>query len=282
MTRFFCTYFDWNYRQKGLALWESLERHCPDYHLWILAFDKPTETMLNCLGLPNVSVIAMASFETPELRAVKAPRSDQEYYWTCTPSWILFVLRTSPVDHIVYLDADCCFFSNPEPVFQEIGGHSLAITPHDFPQHLRGFISNGVYNVGMVHVRKDEIGLACITEWETLCLNWCFLRHDPAYPDWFCDQKYWDKLVPKYGAHAIQHRGANRAPWNMEKYTYTVRNNQVFVDGQPLLWWHFHRYVGEQDMYPETYVANRLQLNHVYKPYTEALRRADVKIRSVS
>lgn len=282
MTRFFCTYFDWNYRQKGLALQESLERHCPDYHLWILALDKPTGTLLNRLKLPNVSVIAMSSFETPALRAVKSLRSASEYYWTCTASWIRFVLRTSPADCVAHIDADCYFFSAPEPVFQEIGGHSLAITPHDFPHRLRSFISNGVYNVGMVYIKKDEAGLACMKEWEALCLNWCYLRHDPRYPDWFCDQKYWDKLVPKYNVHAIQHKGANRAPWNMEKYTYSVRGNQVFVAGQPLIWWHYHRYEGEHKLYPETYISTSLQLEHVYKPYTEALRRADERIGSVS
>lgn len=282
MTRFFCTYFDWNYRQKGLALWESLERHCRDYHLWILALDESTERLLSRLSLPNVSVIAMSSFETDALRAVKPSRSTREYYWTCTASWILFVLRTSPVDHITYFDADCYLFGGLEPVFQEFDGRSLAITPHDFPQRLQSFISNGVYNVGMVYVKKDDTGLACMEEWEALCLNWCYLRHEPPHPDWFCDQKYWDKLAPKYDVHSIQHKGANRAPWNMEKYGYSIRGNKVFVDDQPLLWWHYHGYEGKHKMYPETYVSSRLQRKHVYAPYVEALRRADERIRSVS
>lgn len=278
MTRFFCTYFDWAYRQKGLALWESLERECPDYHLWILALDKPTGALLTRLSLPNVSAIGMSSFETDALRKVKASRSVREYYWTCTPAWILFVLRRSPATHISYIDADLYFFGSPEPVFQEIGAQSLAITPHDFPHHLRGFVSNGIYNVGLVYVQEDGVGLACMEEWEAQCLNWCYLRHDPRHPDWFCDQKYWDKLVPKYGVHPIQHKGANRAPWNMEKYTYTFRDNHVFVDDVRVLWWHYHGYQGEHKIHPATYTSTGLQRERIYKPYTAALRRADERI----
>jgi hypothetical protein len=278
MTRFFCTYFDSEYRRKGYALWESLERRCPDYHLWVLALDAAVLDGLARLGLPNVSVIAMTSFEDEALRAVKPTRSLREYYWTCTPGWMLFVLENAPVGHVSYVDADIMFFADPEPVFQEIGDCSLAITPHDFPPRLRHMEANGKYNVGLVHAKKDEDGLACIREWKRLCLNWCYLRHDPEHPGWFCDQKYWDsELEPRWRVHAIEHRGANRAPWNAEHRSWSVRDGHVYVDDDPLLWWHYHGFQGEQQMYPSTYEVSDLQRGHVYAPYLDAIKRAQSK-----
>jgi hypothetical protein len=275
MTRFFCTYFDSAYRHKGHALWESLERHCPDYHLWVLALDDAVLGGLGRLGLPNVSVVAMDSFEDDAHRAAKPTRSQREYYWTCTPGWMLFVLENAPVDHVNYVDADLMFFADPEPVFREISTHSLAITPHDFPPRLRHMERNGKYNVGLVHAKKDTDGLACIEAWRGLCLDWCYLRHEPDHPERFCDQKYWDGVLEKrWHVHAIGHAGANRAPWNAEHRAYSFEDGQVRVDGEPLLWWHYHGFQGEDQMYPSTYEVSDLQRRHVYAPYIAAIRRA--------
>jgi hypothetical protein len=278
MSSNFCTYFDWNYRHKGYVLWESLEQHCPNYHLWILALDDATLNGLVRLNLPNVSIIAMSSFEDDALRAVKPARSLREYYWTCTPGWTLFVLRNGSVDHVNYVDADMMFFADPQPVFDEIGAESLAVTPHDFPPRLKFFESNGKYNVGLVHTKKDADGLACIEEWQRLCLDWCYLRHEPLHPERFCDQKYWDSILEKHWhVHAIQHPGANRAPWNAEHHEYSVKDGQVCVDAQPLLWWHYHGFEGEHQMYPSTYVVSDLQRRYIYVPYLDAIRRAQLK-----
>jgi len=274
---YFCTYFDWNYRHKGYVMWESLERHCPEYHLWVLALDDAVKEALAQLRLPNVSVIAMTSFEDDELRATRATRSLREFYWTCTPGWMLYVLENAPVDHVNYVDADLMFFADPGPVFQEIGNESLAITPHDFPLRLKHMEGNGRYNVGLVHAKKDENGLACIREWKRLCLNWCYLRHDPQHPGWFCDQKYWDsELEHRWHVHAIQHKGGNRAPWNAEHHAWSVRDGHVYVDDDPLLWWHYHGYEGAHRMYPSTYIVSGLQRQYVYGPYVEAIGRSRI------
>lgn len=221
--------------------------------------------------LPNVTVMPLSSFEDDRLRAVKPTRSWREYIWTCTPGWMLHVLTHE--DSVTYVDADIMFFANPEPVYQEIGSESLAITPHDFPRHLRHLENNGKYNVGLVFARRD--GLVCLREWERLCLNWCYLRHEPEYPDWFCDQKYWDTLEKMWHVHAIQHPGANRAPWNLEHRRYDLRGGRVFVDGEPLLWYHYHGYQGAHEMHPSTYSSTSFQRRYIYEPYMRALERVN-------
>ncbi len=37
----FCTLFDSRYMSRGMAMYESLKKHCNNFHLYIFAFDDP-------------------------------------------------------------------------------------------------------------------------------------------------------------------------------------------------------------------------------------------------
>ena len=90
----FCTYFDQNYLPRGLALYRSLREHCPGFKLWVLCMDEATHQVLTQLDLPEVEPISLKDFEKDDepLLAAKQNRSQVEYYFTCTPSLLLFVL----------------------------------------------------------------------------------------------------------------------------------------------------------------------------------------------
>lgn len=108
----FCTYFDINYIHRGLALYRSLELHAPAFTLWILCFDDRTYGVLESLNLPKARLIRRQDFEAGDSRLVGAShdRSIVEYYWTCTPSLPLYILRRQPdINAISYLDADLFF-----------------------------------------------------------------------------------------------------------------------------------------------------------------------------
>src|SRR5262249_12108200 len=130
---YFCTYFDQHYLTRGLALYDSLRRHCPPFRLWVLCMDHMTYEVLQRLQLPGLNPIALQELERDDeaLRTAKQNRSKIEYYFTCTPSLPLFVLKNwSDVDVITYLDADLSFFASPKPLFDEMGARSIAIIRH--------------------------------------------------------------------------------------------------------------------------------------------------------
>ena len=133
----FCTYFDRNYLPRGLALYRSLARHCQrPFTLWVLCFDATTYRTLDRLCLPGVRLIALDQFEAgdSDLQRAKTERSLVEYYWTCTPSLPLYILRHYPeVELITYLDADLCFYADPMPIYAEMGDGSILIV---VAQHL--------------------------------------------------------------------------------------------------------------------------------------------------
>jgi hypothetical protein len=95
-----------------------------------------------------------------------------EYYFTCTPSLPLYVLKhNAEIDVISYLDADLYFFSHPAPIYEELGDQSILIVGHRFPAHLRQREElNGTYNVGFLSLRGNSVGLQCLSWWRERCL----------------------------------------------------------------------------------------------------------------
>src|SRR6266545_3388136 len=117
---YYCTYFDQHYLTRGLTLYRSLKRHSASFKLWVLCLDDPTYEVLSKLNLPDLLPVALKNFEKNDkaLLAAKRDRTLIEYYFTCSPSWPLYILDNFPeVDLITYLDADLFFYSSPAPIF---------------------------------------------------------------------------------------------------------------------------------------------------------------------
>ncbi|MCB9139508.1 MAG: hypothetical protein H6642_14295 [Caldilineaceae bacterium] len=278
---YFCTYFDRNYLTRGLTLYKSLQRHCKrSFVLWILCFDNDTYNILARLKLPGIRLISQQEFETgdEELIRVKADRSRVEYYWTCTPSLPLYVLYHNPgVDLISYLDADLCFYADPQPIYDELGTSSILIHEHRYaPEHAYLEAISGVYNVGLMAFRRDEQGLACLHWWRARCLEWCYARTEDGK---FGDQKYLDDWPQQFNdVTVLQHKGAGLAPWNLTQYHFKARQQHIVVDGDPLIFFHFHglRCISRRVIEPAGYgyrlppfIAARL-----FVTYANALKRA--------
>src|SRR4051812_8288169 len=97
-SRVYCTYFDHNYLSRGLALYHSLQRQAPGSRLWVLCLSDACYQILVAHDLPQMLPVRLADFEAadPEVADTHADRSTVEYYFTCTPAWMLFVLTREP------------------------------------------------------------------------------------------------------------------------------------------------------------------------------------------
>ena len=109
-------------------MYESLCRHCQEFHLYVFAFDDACYMTLSSLRLNKVTVISLSEFEDDELLRVKPVRTRGEYCWTCTSSTILYVLDRFNVESCTYLDSDLYFFSSPQSLFDEMGDDAVMIT----------------------------------------------------------------------------------------------------------------------------------------------------------
>jgi len=275
---YFCTYFDSGYLIKGLALYRSLVRHATPFRLWVLCFDDLTYETLQILNLPELVPISLKDFEAgdEELLQAKANRSPIEYYFTCTPSLPLYILRNYPeVDLITYLDADLFFFSEPYPIYEELGNNSILIIEHRYPRNIQSREKYGIYNVGFLSFRRDDNGLTCLHWWRERCLEWCYDRLEDGR---FADQKYLDGWPDRFpGVVVLQHKGANLAPWNVANYSMIIKNGRVLIDSQTLVFFHFHglrqisRFLYDPYLAKYEVRSNSLLKQHIYKTYIREL-----------
>jgi hypothetical protein len=278
LNRVYCTYFDHNYLSRGLALYRSLQRHAPDSRLWVLCLSAESHRVLVALDLPRTVPVRLENFEAadPELAATRANRNIVEYYFTCSPAFMLYVLaREADAEWVTYLDADLFFFASPQAIYNELKDASVAIIPHRYAPNLEKRHSFGTYNVGWVGVRNEPDGIAVIKWWRERCIEWC---HDYVDGQRYADQGYLDSFGRLSArVRVIDNVGANLAPWNIANYHIDVSRGQVMVDVTPLVFFHFqglrkglrwfifnsHRTFGAP--------FSAKTREHVYRPYVDEL-----------
>lgn len=241
MMRNYCTYFDSNFLSRGMALYTSLQRHAQPFKLWVLCMDEEVYTVLDQLKQESLILVRLSQLEANdrELLKTRANRSRIEYYFTCTAAWILYLLsQNNSIDILTYLDADLYFFANPQPLFDELGNNSVLITEHRFPRDLCHLEVYGRYNVGWLSFRNDLTGHKVLEWWRERCLEWCYDGLDGTR---FADQKYLDEWPERFTNVVVSRlKGANLAPWNISQYHLEAKNSVLTVDGEPVLFYHFH------------------------------------------
>jgi hypothetical protein len=286
--RHYCTYFDHRYLPRGLAMIRSLRRFEPDAVIWVLCLSEFAEQALTSLAEPNVRSIGLAAFvsDDPALQAARANRSLLEFYFTCTPSIVRYVLeRTAPEDVVTYVDGDLYFFSSPEPLYDELGEGSVSIISHRFSDAQRAMENVGIYNVGWLSFRNDVRGRAVANWWRDRCNEWCY---DVFEEDRFLDQKYLDRFPRLFeGVVVLENPGANLAPWNTGTHDLTLCDDALHVDNAPLIFFHFHalKSLGRSIYFaPHDALYARLTplvRDRIYRPYLAELSTAREEVERI-
>lgn len=287
----FCTLFDSNYLSRGLNLYNSLENNCNNFHLFIFTFDQKSFLILNEFKLNNATIISLQEFENLELLKVKPTRTRAEYCWTCTSETILFCLNNYDIDNCTYLDADMFFYSSLEPIFEEIGSASIAITEHNYTPKYDQSGTSGKYCVQFVFFRKDSDGLKALKWWKDACLDWCYARLEDGK---FGDQKYLDDWTERFeNVHVINNRGVGIAPWNVQNFTLSNENNKELKlscnknnSSINLIFYHFHnlnfkRIQNEIEVLPSKFELSLNVKNNIYIPYINNLLKIESSINGI-
>jgi len=275
----YCTFFDWGYISRGLALIESLRAHGDLYQILVICLDTETEEFLKPLALSlNLSLATLDELtaEYPELEAARPNRSLIEFYFTCSPFVLKLSQKNKPTGHLsIYLDADLYFFDDPQRVIREIGDSSIAIIEHNYPWFLETLAKKyGKYNVGLLGFRNNQEGGKALDWWAGQCINWC---HDYPEKGKYADQGYLNSL-PKLSPNlmVLTNRAFNLAPWNTAASSVQLKRGKVFVGKNQLNFFHFHGlkkmgsfWVSSQMNYLSP--LPRPIFNKIYKPYIRHL-----------
>lgn len=242
----FVTLFDRNYLSKGLALYDSLLKHCDNFVLYILAMDQETEDYFIKDKLEKISIISLKQIESfyPELVELKKIRSRAEYCWTLTPYSIQYVIKNRNIDSCTYLDADIFFFNDPKIIFDEARNNSIIITEHKYAPECDQTKTSGKYCVQFVFFKNDNNGMEALEWWRQCCKEWCYARLEDGK---FGDQKYLDDWTTRFkGVYVPTHIGCGLAPWNIQQYDLSIEDGKLLSQDkitkrkEPVIFFHFH------------------------------------------
>ena len=281
MTPHYATYFDRHFLTRGLALIGSIRRHAGAVPMTVLCLDDDTHVFLSRLGLPNVRLLSLAQLEAadPELAAVRSTRTTLEYYFTVTAPFLRHLFAVDPsIETLTYVDADHFFFGDPAPIYAELDDRTIAIIDHRYPPAFADNYVYGRFNVGILVFRRSGEADACLARWREQCLDWCYDRLEEHR---YGDQKYLDEWPERYaGLRVLEYPGVGLALWNVPSYTWSSRGGRVYVDGVPLMTYHFSRFriitpwlfdVGARWF---GYSPHAVLRYGVYAPYARAVQRA--------
>jgi hypothetical protein len=233
----YCTLFDKNYTLQAVALFQSLRRHTTDFVLYCLCMDDESFAFIRKCGQPDLIAIQVSDLETPEVRAVREQTTHGQFCWVSQPLICEYLLTQKKLPRVTYLEADSMFFADPRIILEEFGDGSVSCVPHRYsPAYAYHLKLSGRYCVQFNTFRNDDNALAVLNYWRQECFKY---RKDRPYylPGQTCLDDWPTKFA---GVKEIQQLGAGLAPWNVQQYRLESRDGKISVDGQPLVFFHYH------------------------------------------
>jgi hypothetical protein len=145
-------------------------------------------------------------------------------------------------DSVAYVDADLYFFASPQLLLDELAdGGNILIHEHRYSADRRHYESgSGRFNVGFVAFVVGDEARTCANRWRQQVLDKCVLDPDNGYCG---DQGYLNEWPSLYaGLRILRNIGGGVAPWNLLSYRVTGTTARPFVDGVPVVFFHYHAF----------------------------------------
>lgn len=280
MSTHIATVFDKNYIVRTLAFYESLQKLGKDYKFWFLCLDNETKEIMARLDLPGVILSTLEDLADNELLATKKDRSIGEFAFTAKSVFINYIAnKITDGEALIFADNDVIFFLPPDELLEKMRAknYSIGITAHRFSKGTEYMNEKvGKYNAGLLFFIIDQNSRACIKDWRDDCIDWCYLLYEEER---YGDQKYIVKWPKRYeGVYEIPDKGINTGSWNLSNWKVTEKENQFFIDEDPLVCYHFHRikfYIDGENLKP---LPIHIYHDRLYQIYTKLLENAWVKI----
>lgn len=282
----YCTLFDLNYLDKGLAMCQSIRKFNATAPLYLLAIDERAEDILRKIGLNNVIVVSLKEIEKYylDLHKIKANRSLAEYCWTLTPFLIDFTFRNINCDICTYLDSDLWFFANPDILNEEfLFSNSVAmIMPHRFPKTKDGRKKEKTYGKYCVEFNSfinQEKSLKVLRWWEDRVIEKCEYNKRKGEVG---DQKYLEQFEHLGDKILINSNlGGGLAPWNIGQYSlvldeseFILRDKDTQIQFRPVFY-HYQniKYIGQNVVNINVGKAERSLKRKIYFEYLQELQK---------
>jgi hypothetical protein len=130
---------------------------------------------------------------------------------------MLYLLESYPeLDHIVWLDGDTAFLSDPQPIYDEWGDHSILLTEEKYSgkfDYMSWYF--GVYNTGFLGFKRDDNAIECVNWLRKKVIEWCYDRHEDGL---WSDQMHYNNILSLFSnVGVIKNSGINMTPFILKR-----------------------------------------------------------------
>lgn len=254
----------------------------------VLAMDSSTEIYLKSLKNKYLTIYSLDTFPDYDFNSLVGVRPFRELCWTaasCLTNFVYHLDQNS--DFIVYVDADCYFFSKFEELVETWKpDKEIFIHEHRFTSSRAQWATTaGRFNVGVVGFRNFSLDAQdCLALWRSQVIEVCEL--DPSRG--LCgDQGYLNSWPDKYSSVQIMEgAGMGAAPWNIEGATAHEFHSSIEISNERLYFYHFHALkpsfsLSGHLLWTQMAHGYKLDESHkqfIYKKYLQKLKKNYLKL----
>jgi hypothetical protein len=233
------------YLAKARVLAKSVKRYMPEApFILILSDNVPKDFIPDEEPFDEVITIDKLSIPVDNLSSWIFMHSTVELC-TAVKGQALYNLLEK-YEKVVYLDPDIVVFDNLNIIDNLLNQHDIIYTPHQtVPEEDEMLIisneicslQHGTYNFGFFAVKGNANGKAYAKWYRDRLIKYCW---DDKINGLFTDQR-WGDIAPALfnNLYIWKHPGANVCTWNISHRIVTIQNNKYYVNGEPLLFYHF-------------------------------------------
>jgi len=244
----YCSLASRDYTYKVLALYRSIQKYDEDFHFFLICLNEEAKELFSGMNLDKASIIGIDSIEAKdwELLEVKSGRNEKEYAWTVKPSVMLYLLESYPeLEHIVWLDGDTAFLSNPQPIYDEWGDYSILLTEEKYSGKYDYMSWHfGVYNTGFLGFKRDDNAIKCLNWLRGKVIEWCYDRHEEGL---WSDQMHFNNLPSLFSnVGVVRNVGINMTPFILNRLLdeeggdIKKSSGGIFVNASKVVFFHYY------------------------------------------
>jgi hypothetical protein len=224
-----------NYLAQARTLGDSLRKTNPDWQFVIGLVDDLQAANLPPELLPTYPMLEVAALGIPDLAGMCARYDITELNTAVKPFFFEYFFKESYAS-VIYFDPDIIVYQPLMRLSASLERHSIVVTPHtveptpdwETPNELN-HLNTGVFNLGFVGLRNDDIARRFVQWWQQRLTYECRIDLCSGL---FVDQ-HWVNFAPIYFENVLieKHRGYNVAYWNFHERTLSKQGDTWVING---------------------------------------------------
>lgn len=263
---------------QAIACFLSLYKTMDKFKVYILCVDEKCYEFFKEINLDKIVIVRISELNREDLLEIKTSRKLNQYCWTLKPGFIKYIFTLDDsIERVTYIDSDLFFYQNPNVIFENQPSSSVLLSSGEIflPIYSKEFnhtmqALTGNFNSGFISFKKDINGLECVNWWDKMCVDSCTSNPEDNK---FGDQKYLDDMPYLFNnVYEITTPGVNIGHWNYSKYNFTVLDDNIMVNNNKLIFYHFSgfRIISKYDI-RQVHEQDRVDIPFIYPIYKRAL-----------